>query len=117
MTVEFNKRVIKDQFGKIISDTSDLKIENGQMTGIAVDNLKKEIIKSINDEIIKPENEKIRQELEEIKSAISNNNESLLKMAIRKLMEKGVEKGIDIIIKIILAKTGITLPRTEKRIH
>ena len=109
MTVEFNKRVVKDQFGKIISDTSDLKIENGKMTGIAIDNFKKDIIQSINDEIIKPENERIRQELEEIKTAISSNNESLLRIALKKLIEKGVDKGIDILIKIILAKIGVSL--------
>ena len=109
MTIEFNKRVVKDQSGRIISDTSDLKIENGKMTGVAIDNLKKEIMQSINDEIIKPENEKIRQELEDIKKAISNNNESLLRVALKKLIEKGIDKGIDILIKIILAKTGISL--------
>ncbi len=60
MTVEFNKRVITNSLGNIISDTSDLKIEDGKMTGMAVDNFKKEIIESINEEIIKPKNEKIR---------------------------------------------------------
>ncbi|MBI3034077.1 hypothetical protein HYY72_02865 [Candidatus Woesearchaeota archaeon] len=105
MTIEFNKKVMTDQFGKIISDTSDLKIEHGRIVGIAVDNFKKEIIKSINEEIIKPENERIREDLEEIKVAISNNDESILKILIRKLIEKGVEKGIDVIVKIILAKT------------
>jgi|SRR3989344_612849 len=110
MTVEFNKRVITNSLGNIISDTSDLKIEDGKMTGIAVDNLKKEIIESINEEIIKPENEKIRQELEEIKTAILNRNEGLLKKALKKLIEKGAEKGIEIIVKIILAKIGITIP-------
>ena len=109
MTVEFNKRVIKDQFGRVISDTSDLKIEDGKMSGMAIDNLKKEIIQSINDEIIKPENDRIRQELEEIKKAISNNNESLLKVALKKLIEKGIDKGLDIIIKLILVKTGVNI--------
>jgi hypothetical protein len=33
----------------------------------------------INEEIIKPENEKIKQELEEIKTAILNKNEGHLK--------------------------------------
>src|SRR3989344_1584511 len=99
MTAEFNKVVIKDEFGNIVSDTSDLKIEDGKMTGRAVDNLKKEIIVSINEEIIKPENEKIRQELEEIRQAILSKNEGLLKKALKKLIDKGVEKSIEIITK------------------
>ncbi|MBS3122025.1 hypothetical protein J4434_04030 [Candidatus Woesearchaeota archaeon] len=109
MTVEFNKKVITNKFGKIISDTSNLKIENSQMIGIAVDNFKRDIIKSINDEIIKPKNERIRHELEDIKKAISNNNERFLKIALNKLIEKGIDKGLDIIIKIILVRTGINL--------
>ena len=79
------------------------------MIGIAVDNFKRDIIKSINDEIIKPKNERIRHELEDIKKAISNNNERFLKIALNKLIEKGIDKGLDIIIKIILVRTGINL--------
>lgn len=109
MSVRFNTTTVTDTSGRIISDSSDLKIENGRMTGIAIDNLKKDIIKSITEEIIKPENERIRQELEEIKKAISNNNESLLRIALKKLIEKGIDKGLDVIIKIILAKTGISI--------
>tara|TARA_Y100000310_G_C20032429_1_gene512406 strand:- start:31 stop:363 length:333 start_codon:yes stop_codon:yes gene_type:complete len=109
MTIEFNKRVVRDRLGNVISDTSDLKIEDGKITGIAVENLKKDIIKSINNEIIKPENERIKQELEDIKVAISNNNGDLLKRALKKLIEKSIDRGVDVIIKIILAKTGIEI--------
>ena len=109
MVVEFNKVVRKDQQGRIISSTSDLKIENGKMSGRAVDNLKKEIINSINNEIIKPENEAIKQELEAIRSAISENNESLLKFALKKLIEKGADKGIDVLAKMLLAYLGVEL--------
>jgi hypothetical protein len=43
MSVEFNKRVVKDSCGNVISDTSDLKIEDGKLFGVAVDNLKKRL--------------------------------------------------------------------------
>jgi len=110
MSVEFNKRVVKDSCGNVISDTSDLKIEDGKLFGVAVDNFKKEIIKVINEEIIKPENEKIKQELEEIKTAILNKNEGLLKKALRRLINIGVDKSIEVIAKILLTQIGINIP-------
>ncbi len=109
MVIEFNKVVRKDQYGKIISDTSDLKIENGKMSGVAVDNLKSDILNSISKEIINPQNEAIKQELEAIKSAISENNESLLRFALKKLIEKGADKGVDIVVKMLLAYIGVEL--------
>jgi len=79
------------------------------MSGVAVDNLKSDILNSISKEIINPQNEAIKQELEAIKSAISENNESLLRFALKKLIEKGADKGVDIVVKMLLAYIGVEL--------
>ncbi len=108
--VEFGKVTTTDKYGNIISESCDFKMEDGKVSGKAVDNLKEEmkqeIIEEIEEEIIKPENAKIKRELEEIKSAITKKDGGLLKKSLKKLLEKGAEKGLEIIMKLILAQVG-----------
>jgi len=104
---------MNEKVGFGVRMTINNKGTDTKLFGQGVENLKKEIkeeiVGYIGKEIIKPENEKIKQELEEIKIAISNKDKSLLKKALERLIEKGTEKGLDIIVKIIFAKLGIDL--------
>lgn len=68
--------------------------------------LKKDIINEIQEQIVKPENERIRSELEELKQALNEKDEGLLKRTLSKIIEKGAEEGVNIIVKLILASLG-----------
>lgn len=102
MVVEFNKVVITDGSGRVVSDTSDLKIENGRMSGLAVKNLKEEVIKEIDEEIIKPQNENIRRELEELREAVSSQDKPKTKRILKKILDKGEDLLLDLAAKIIV---------------
>jgi len=88
----------------------DMKItDKGTETklyGQGVDNLKRqikdELIEEIQEEIIKPENERIHKELESLKTAILTKDKSLLRKTLETLIKKGAPLAIEILIKIIL---------------
>ncbi len=84
----------------------EMKVTNSgtetRLYGQGINNLKKEIIKEIDEQIIKPENEKIKQELEELKSSIQNKNESETKKILKKILDKGENLLLELIAKILV---------------
>jgi len=82
-----------------------------KLSGEGIDNLKNEIkgeiIEEIQREIIKPENDKIKEDLANLKDAISNNDRNLLKKTLKKLIEKGTDVAVEVLVKIIQAKFGL----------